>query len=330
MANNEYVVEYAKTGRSGCKDTKCKKKIAEDSVRFGKIFDSPFGDDKQTHWYHPECIFNYFARAKASTKKIESSDDIQGFDSLNKSDQKIIENLISSGGKSKGTKKGGKKRKEPATKTTNKGKKKKKKTEDDEEEGDDGDEDDSGDGELVHLEADTKFWEYKQSGKKVFVRWGKVGGNGQSDTKTFPTVEKAQKFAEKKQAEKEKKGYEVVKKKKGTTKASKKGSVKGSPKGSKKGKKKEESKKGSKKGSAKGSKKGSKKGGGGGGKTYLEADSGSGGKFWEVEVSGTDVTTRYGRVGSDGTSNTKSYPSEEKAQKEADKLIRQKKGKGYS
>jgi len=59
-------------------------------------------------------------------------------------------------------------------------------------------------------------------------------------------------------------------------------------------------------------------------------DSTSGGKFWEVEVSGTDVTTRYGRVGSDGATNTKSFASEEKAEKEAAKLIRQKKSKGYS
>jgi len=124
MASNEYTVEYAKTGRSACKDTKCKEKIEAGSIRFGKVFDSPFGDgDKQTHWYHPECIFNYFARVRAGTKKIESTDDIQGFEDLKKSDQNTIENLISSGGKSKGK---GKKRKEPAAKSTNKGGKTKK------------------------------------------------------------------------------------------------------------------------------------------------------------------------------------------------------------
>jgi len=98
-----------------------------------------------------------------------------------------------------------------------------------------------------------------------------------------------------------------------------------------KGKRKGASEKESKKSSTKGSKKkASKKGGGGGGKTYLEMDSSSGGKFWEVEVSGTDVITRYGRVGSDGATSTKSFASEEKAEKEAAKLIRQKKSKGYS
>ncbi len=37
MATNEYVVEYAKTGRASCKNTKCKKNIAAGDVRIGKV-----------------------------------------------------------------------------------------------------------------------------------------------------------------------------------------------------------------------------------------------------------------------------------------------------
>jgi len=59
------------------------------------------------------------------------------------------------------------------------------------------------------------------------------------------------------------------------------------------------------------------------------AEGSSGGKFWECEVVGKTLNTRWGREGSDGQSKTHKYPSEEKAQKEAEKLIRQKTKKGY-
>ncbi len=39
MATNEYVVEYAKTGRASCKNTKCKKNIAAGDVRIGKVLE---------------------------------------------------------------------------------------------------------------------------------------------------------------------------------------------------------------------------------------------------------------------------------------------------
>ena len=32
-----YSIEYAKTGRSSCKDTKCKKNIAAQALRVGKV-----------------------------------------------------------------------------------------------------------------------------------------------------------------------------------------------------------------------------------------------------------------------------------------------------
>ncbi len=52
-------------------------------------------------------------------------------------------------------------------------------------------------------------------------------------------------------------------------------------------------------------------------------------KFWEISLSGTDVTTRWGRIGSDGQSKTKSFPNTDKAQTEYNKLIQEKKDKGY-
>ncbi len=52
-------------------------------------------------------------------------------------------------------------------------------------------------------------------------------------------------------------------------------------------------------------------------------------KFWSIEVTGTSFTVTYGKVGTAGQTSTKSFPTPEKAQAEADKLIREKTGKGY-
>jgi len=111
MANNKYEVGYAKTAKSGCKDTKCLnpggKNIDKGNFRIAKITDSPFGDDVMTQWYHPACIFNALKRAKADTKKITSTDDLEGFDDLEKSDQQICRDLIA-GKKPAGSGAGGK------------------------------------------------------------------------------------------------------------------------------------------------------------------------------------------------------------------------------
>jgi DNA ligase-1 len=52
-------------------------------------------------------------------------------------------------------------------------------------------------------------------------------------------------------------------------------------------------------------------------------------KFWEVIVRGAEVTVRYGRIGSQGQTNTKSFADEAAARQHADKLVAEKTGKGY-
>jgi uncharacterized protein (TIGR02996 family) len=52
-------------------------------------------------------------------------------------------------------------------------------------------------------------------------------------------------------------------------------------------------------------------------------------KFWNIAVSGDSFTVTFGRVGTAGQTQTKSFPSAEKAQAEADKVIREKVKKGY-
>lgn len=66
-------------------------------------------------------------------------------------------------------------------------------------------------------------------------------------------------------------------------------------------------------------------------KTYLELseDQGVSHKFYEVTVDGPVMTIRYGRIGTDGTSKSKEFPSNEAAAKEAAKKANAKRRKGY-
>jgi hypothetical protein len=50
--------------------------------------------------------------------------------------------------------------------------------------------------------------------------------------------------------------------------------------------------------------------------------------FWEIARDGTDVTVRYGRIGTNGTTKTKSLDDEAAAIKHAEKLVEQKTSKG--
>ena len=52
-------------------------------------------------------------------------------------------------------------------------------------------------------------------------------------------------------------------------------------------------------------------------------------KFWEIDRSGSEVTTRWGRTGTNGQSKTKDLGTEAKAIAEVEKQIRSKVGKGY-
>ena len=56
---------------------------------------------------------------------------------------------------------------------------------------------------------------------------------------------------------------------------------------------------------------------------------GSSAKFWEVTVAQATVTVCFGRLGTAGQTNTKSFDSATAAQRHADKLIEQKVSKGY-
>jgi len=62
---------------------------------------------------------------------------------------------------------------------------------------------------------------------------------------------------------------------------------------------------------------------------HFEFVEGSSSKFWEIAVNGKDVTVRFGRIGTAGQTQTKSFVDSAAAQKHADKLIGEKSRKGY-
>ena len=62
----------------------------------------------------------------------------------------------------------------------------------------------------------------------------------------------------------------------------------------------------------------------------FELVEGSSSKFWEIELGDTSFDVRWGRIGTSGQSQTKSFPTAAKAQAEHDKLVKEKTGKGYA
>jgi DNA ligase-1 len=62
---------------------------------------------------------------------------------------------------------------------------------------------------------------------------------------------------------------------------------------------------------------------------YFEFVEDASNKFWEVSQSGSTMTTRWGRIGSNGQSKTKSFADEKTAANAVAKLIEEKTGEGY-
>ena len=52
-------------------------------------------------------------------------------------------------------------------------------------------------------------------------------------------------------------------------------------------------------------------------------------KFWEIHLDGSNVTTRWGRIGTAGQSKTLEFASLQKARAKHDALVAEKTGKGY-
>ena len=85
-------VEHAHSAASKCHQ--CKKCIAKNEVRFYKkvTYNNESGGIKR--FYHPNCLFSRFARARVSASVINSVNDIEGFCNMPESTQKEITTLV--------------------------------------------------------------------------------------------------------------------------------------------------------------------------------------------------------------------------------------------
>ena len=89
MAENRFAIDYAKLGTSGCK--KCKAKIAKGEIRIAKITPSPFSEgDTMKIYHHVACMFDTFLHARATTKIIESSTDLDGWSNISPADRETV------------------------------------------------------------------------------------------------------------------------------------------------------------------------------------------------------------------------------------------------
>ncbi|XP_054263883.1 DNA ligase 3 isoform X2 [Macrosteles quadrilineatus] len=89
-----FAADRAKLGRAGCK--KCKQKIETGALRIAKIAPNPFGSGggAMKMWHHANCMFEVFAKQRATTARIESGDDVEGWDNLSPEDQEEILQLV--------------------------------------------------------------------------------------------------------------------------------------------------------------------------------------------------------------------------------------------
>jgi len=90
MSEARFSVDYSKR-LSKCK--KCKAELGKGVLRMAKLVANAFDSEGNTDmkmYYHVECLFDTFSRARSTTKTIESVDDIDGFAAIQKPDHRLV------------------------------------------------------------------------------------------------------------------------------------------------------------------------------------------------------------------------------------------------
>jgi DNA ligase-1 len=153
----------------------------------------------------------------------------------------------------------------------------------------------------------TRFWEATRQGPEVRLRFGTVGKPERTKTMTFAGEAEARTALEELIAEKIEDGFReqgaaaaARKEERPPVKPAAKAGPTASPATS-----------------------------GQPGRRHFEFVEGTSSKFWEVWVAGNQMMTRYGRIGSQGSTTVKTFADEPAARKAADKLVAEKVGKGY-
>ncbi len=176
--------------------------------------------------------------------------------------------------------------------------------------------------------SSNKFWQIDLSGKSFSTTYGKIGTSGQTTVKSFDDAAAAKKEYEKLIAEKVKKGYspsdgggddddddedDAPAPKKAAAKPAAKAAAKPAAKPAAKA----------------AAKPAAKKSNGASTPRRFEFSEGSSNKFWSVWVEGTQLMTKYGKIGAAGSQTVKDFGTAEKVQKEYDKIVAEKTKKGY-
>ncbi len=90
MSSKNFSVDYCKRGSTKCKI--CKKNIPKDEIRIGKSV--PFKEKNILQYFHINCVFDSFRRARVRTSVITCMDDISNFDLIMDDDKIAILKLI--------------------------------------------------------------------------------------------------------------------------------------------------------------------------------------------------------------------------------------------
>jgi uncharacterized protein (TIGR02996 family) len=145
----------------------------------------------------------------------------------------------------------------------------------------------------------SKFWEINLLGKSFTTKFGKIGSNGQTKIKDCASEAAAKAEVDKLIAEKTKKGYQPAGGGSAKSVAKPKapaGKTAPAPKSA---------------------------------GQYFELKDGSSSKFWEITLDGKAHAVRFGKIGADGQTSTKSFKSPGEARADHDKLVAEKTKKGY-
>lgn len=94
-----YEAERARSGRSKCKEFRCKEVIGEGELRIGiKTEEHDHGGDS-LGWYHPNCLWKTFSYKSNANPRIAKASDIKNFRSLDEEDKEVFKRLISKSAK---------------------------------------------------------------------------------------------------------------------------------------------------------------------------------------------------------------------------------------
>ena len=88
--HKKFLVDYCERGSTKCK--RCKRKIPKDELRIGKS--APFKTKTTIQYFHVQCAFNSFEKARSLSNMITCMDDISGFDLIRDDDRIKILHLM--------------------------------------------------------------------------------------------------------------------------------------------------------------------------------------------------------------------------------------------